>query len=108
MIFCVDFDGTLVENAWPEIGEPKWSIVNKVKEIQSKGHIVILWTCRENENLKKALDFCKEKLDLTFDFTNENVPALNEEFGNDCRKLGADYYIDDKNLSLSDFESLNI
>ena len=103
MVFCVDFDGTLVENAWPNIGEPKWDVVNKVKKLQSEGHIILLWTCRENENLKKALDFCKNTLGINITYANVNLPELNEKFGNDSRKLGADYYIDDKNLSIEEF-----
>ena len=108
MVFCVDFDGTLVENAWPEIGEPKWSVVNKVKQLQEQGHIILLWTCRENQALQNALDFCKNVLKLDIIYANVNLPELNELYGNDSRKLGADYYVDDRNLSLDEFINFKV
>ena len=33
-----------------------------------------------------------------FDAVNENLPERIALYNNDCRKIGADYYIDDKNL----------
>ena len=31
---AVDFDGTLFTNNWPNIGEPKWDVINRVKAEQ--------------------------------------------------------------------------
>lgn len=108
LVFAVDFDGTLVENKYPDIGEPKMSVINKVKELQSKGHEFILWTCRENSDLVPVLEFL-EKMDLHFKHINCNPQFRIEQFGGkDCRKVGADFYIDDKALSIVDFENLNI
>ena len=33
---------------------------------------------------------------LEFDAVNENLPEMIEWYGNDCRKVFADVYIDDK------------
>ena len=60
---------------------------------------LILRTCREGEMLQKAIDWCAE-WELYFDAHNENLPELTEKYGNDCRKIGADYYCDDKNYWL--------
>ena len=38
---------------------------------------------------------CKE-VGLVFDYVNENIPSRTKRFGNDCRKIGADIYLDDK------------
>lgn len=108
MVFAVDFDGTLCENNYPNVGEPKLEVINKVKELQSKGHTVILWTCRENIDLIPALEFL-EKMDLHFSHINCNPQFRIEQFdGKDCRKIGADFYIDDKALSINDFINLDI
>lgn len=42
---AVDFDGTIVENAWPGIGEFNHDAVNALKEIQTFAKIIV-WTCR--------------------------------------------------------------
>ena len=95
-IIAVDFDGTLSINArWPEIGDPnkplfEWLIKNK-----QAGRRIILWTCRCGDDLKAAVDFC-EKQGLVFDTINENLPELIDLYQNDCRKINADLYIDDK------------
>ena len=45
MIYAFDFDGTLCENAWPDIGEPKQDIINKAIFLREQGHELILWSC---------------------------------------------------------------
>lgn len=95
LIYCVDFDGTLCQSQFPDIGQPKWNVINFCKEQQRKGNILILFTCREGHHLKEALTFC-ESVGLHFEYVNENVPERIALFQNDCRKIGADYYIDDK------------
>lgn len=94
-IIAVDFDGTLFTEEYPNIGKPKWRVINWCKERQAKGDILILWTCREGEYLREAIEMCKE-VGLVFDYVNENVPLRTKRYGNDCRKIGADIYLDDK------------
>lgn len=108
LLFAVDFDGTLCENAYPNVGEPKLDVINKIKELQSQGHQFVLWTCRENCELIPVLEFLK-KMGLHFEWINSNPKYRIEQFdGRDCRKIGADYYIDDKALSITDFVNLKI
>ena len=47
--------------------------------------------------MQRAIDWCAD-YGLGFDAHNENLPELNELYGNDCRKIGADFYVDDKKL----------
>lgn len=49
-IIAVDFDGTLCENNWPEIGEPKKEVITYLKGRQAAGDKLILWTCRVEIN----------------------------------------------------------
>lgn len=95
-IIAVDFDGTLCENKWPEIGAPKKEIIVYLKSRQKQGDKLILWTCRVGEMLEKAVRWCKER-GLTFDAVNENLPEIIESFGSDTRKIFANEYIDDRN-----------
>lgn len=94
-VIAIDFDGVICENAWPDIGKARMVAVNEAKRRQASGAKLILWTCRSGELLSEAIGFCKA-LDLRFDAINENLPELTEKFGNNCRKVFADEYWDDK------------
>ena len=94
-IIAVDFDGTLHTGTWPEIGDVNMTVFNFCRNEQSNGARLILWTNRVGEQLEDAVAWCKER-GLEFDAVNENLPELIELYGNDCRKINADIYIDDK------------
>ncbi len=95
-VIAVDFDGTLCENKFPEIGEPKKDILDAVKKLKQQGNKIILWSCRSGQPLIKAVMWCAEQ-GLLFDAVNENLPEIIEMYGGDTRKVWADIYIDDKN-----------
>lgn len=95
-IIAVDFDGTLVEDNFPQIGVPIERVVDAVKARQAQGHKIILWTCRNGQALIDAKNFCKH-LGITFDAVNTNLPEVQRMFGNtDTRKVYANEYWDDK------------
>lgn len=106
-IVAVDFDGTLCENAFPEIGKPKYDVIKAVQEYQSYGWKTILWTCRNREALEEAVDWCKQH-GLEFDAINANLPEVQAMFGGDTRKVFADVYIDDKNVLLEEVDRSGI
>ena len=99
MIYAIDFDGTLCHSDYPEMGAPNNHVIEFCKQRKSEGHKLILWTCRSGKYLDEAVAWCEEQ-GLTFDAVNENLPEMIELFDNDCRKVFADYYIDDRNLVL--------
>ena len=94
MIIAVDFDGTLCESQFPDIGVPNTELINWLKGCQKEGVSLILWTCRCDEYLTQAVEWCKEH-GLVFDAVNDNLPRIIEKFGTNCRKVVADIYIDD-------------
>lgn len=100
-IIAVDFDGTLVENKWPEIGAPIEKNIAKVKAEQEAGAKIILWTNRIGEPLEKALAFC-EAQGIHLDAVNENLPEITKAFGTDCRKIFANEYWDDRAVLMSE------
>lgn len=93
---AVDFDGTLCENAWPNIGAPKMDMINYLISQQRTGWKLILWTCRSGAQLDEAVRWCKTH-GLVFDAVNKNLPERVKHFGDDPRKIGADAYLDDHN-----------
>lgn len=98
-IVAVDFDGTLVEDRFPEIGEPIQVMFQLCKQLKAVGVKLILWTSRDNDspqrNLDAAVGFCANQ-GLIFDAVNRNIPEVISLFHNDTRKVYADLYLDDK------------
>lgn len=99
-ILAVDFDGTLVENKFPEIGAIKEDVFTAVLAYQSAGWRIILWTCRTDNMLEDAVNFCKVN-GLIPDEVNRNIPEVQAVYGGDTRKVFANMYIDDRNGFLS-------
>lgn len=95
MIIAVDFDGTIVEHQYPEIGRPIPFAIETLLQLQKDNHRLLLWTVREGELLQEAIDYCAER-GLHFFAANENYPG--EDRTKAPRKLTADMFIDDRNL----------
>lgn len=55
---AIDFDGTLCENNYPDIGEPNWNVIYQAIQEQKHGAGLILWTCREGKLLYDAMEAC--------------------------------------------------
>src|SRR5690625_6697369 len=70
---AVDFDGTIVEDAYPKIGRPMIFAFDTMKRLQEDGHRLILWTYRHGDRLQEAVDFCKEN-GITFYAVNKSFP----------------------------------
>lgn len=99
-VIAVDFDGCLCTNKWPEIGEENRPAINELIRRKAKGDKLILWTCRTGQQLDDAVLWCGNH-GLEFDAINENLPGNKEKFKNDCRKVFAHEYWDDKAVFVS-------
>jgi len=95
-ILAIDFDGTIVEDAYPKIGKPRLFAFETLLKLQEEGHRLILWTYRSGKKLQEAVDFCKEN-DIDFYAVNKSYPE--ETLDNSIsRKIHADIFIDDRNF----------
>jgi len=93
---AIDFDGTIVEHAYPDIGEEKLFAFETLREMQKKGFRLILWTYRTGKELEEALEFCRQR-GVEFYAVNKSYPE--EVFDESVsRKIDADLFIDDKNI----------
>ena len=89
MLIAVDFDGTITNiGTYPHLGTINEKAVEVLKDLQTKGNQIILWTCRSGELLNNAIKACKD-CGLEFDYINESP------FETGSRKIVADIYIDD-------------
>lgn len=96
LIIAVDFDGTIVEDAYPRVGKPKTFAFETLKRLQADGHRLILWTYRCGTPLKEAVAFCKDH-GIVFYAVNSSFPE--EEYDTSkSRKINADVFIDDRNI----------
>lgn len=96
LIIAVDFDGTIVEDAYPNIGKPMLFAFETLRKLQSEGYRLILWTYRSGSKLEEAIAFCKEN-GIDFYAVNKSFPE--EEFDEKfSRKINADLFIDDRNI----------
>ncbi|GAK36714.1 MAG: BT0820 family HAD-type phosphatase [Bacteroides graminisolvens] len=97
MVIAIDFDGTIVEHRYPEIGKEIPFSVETLKMLQQDRHKLILWTVREGHLLDEAVQWCKER-GLEFYAVNRDYPEETREDRGFSRKLKADMFIDDRNL----------
>ncbi len=96
VIIAIDFDGTIVVDAYPKIGNPQLFAFETMKKLQAHGHRLILWTVRSGRSLEEAVAFCKEN-GIEFYAVNKNYEdeIIEDTTG---RKILADIFIDDRNV----------
>ena len=98
MIIAVDFDGTIVEHRYPQIGKEIPFAIATLKKLQKEHHLLILWSVREGKLLKEAVEYCRNR-GLEFYAVNSNLPEEEQESTSiRSRKVNADLYIDDRNV----------
>ncbi len=92
-IIALDFDGTVVTHAYPEVGEDIGA-VPVLKELVAQGDKLILWTMRHDQLLEDAVAwFHKHEIPLWA--INENPT---QERWTTSPKIHADLVIDDSAL----------
>lgn len=90
---ALDFDGTCVTHAYPEIGQDIGA-VPVIKELSERYHI-ILWTVRAGEHLKEAEQWFENNLIRLYG-VNENP----DQNWSKSPKAYANIYIDDAGLGI--------
>lgn len=96
MIFAVDFDGTIVDHEFPDIGKEKPGAIETLIALQKRGHKIIIWTCRCEPYITPIINWLK-KHNFVPDAVNSNIK---NDFihGFAYPKVLADVYIDDRNF----------
>lgn len=96
-ILAIDFDGTIVEEGYPDIGKEKKNAKLVINALYKLGFTIIINTCRAGEHEINARKFLQER-GIMYHYINENCPTRIERYDTDSRKISADLYIDDKNI----------
>ena len=98
MKIAVDFDGTIVEHAYPKIGKERPFAISTLKRLQTEHHVLMLWSVREGKLLDEAVEFCKER---GLEFFSVNGEIQGEDFGtqnNKTRIIETDMYRTNRNF----------
>lgn len=91
-IIAIDFDGTLADHKYPKIGHEIPLAVKTCRELQAAGHSLILLTMRSGDELRHAVEWCKERGLGGWYGVNENP---SQDSWTESRKVYAHHYIDD-------------
>ncbi len=98
MTIAVDFDGTIVEHRYPEIGKELPFATQTLRMLIEDRHKLILWSVREGKLLDDAVEWCRQR-GVEFYAVNKDFPEedleKNQTFS---RKIKADVWIDDRNV----------
>ena len=97
LVIAIDFDGTICDLSFPEVGRMKLDADTYINMLYDEGHHILIHTCRTGIYEGLAQTFLKEQ-EIHYHYINSNMPYMIELYGQDCRKLSADIYIDDKCL----------
>lgn len=99
MIIAVDFDGTIVEHKYPEIGEERPYAIEVLKMLEADRHKLVLWTMRDGKLLDDAVAWCAERGLKFYAVNSENSDMFDDPRDEHLsRKLNADVFIDDRNV----------
>lgn len=96
LTIAIDFDGTIVDDAYPKIGKPRIFAFETLTKLQEDGHRLILWTYRSGLRLEEAIEFCKNN-GVEFYAVNKSFPEEQFDYTK-SRKIHADLFIDDRNI----------
>jgi hypothetical protein len=97
LVLAVDFDGTIVEDRYPEIGKPLPFAIDTLKRLHADGHRIVLWTFRHGRPLRNAVEFV-ESQGVQLYAVNQSFPEESEQLDGYSRKIHADWFIDDRNI----------
>ena len=90
-VIAVDFDGTIVDFAYPNIGNDNPGAIKWMKRWIDEGAKIILYTIRDGKELQDAVNY----------LNSNNIPLYginnnpDQESWNKSKKIFANLYIDD-------------
>ncbi len=94
MVIAVDFDGTCVKHAYPDVGPENPGAAEVLRELVAAGHHLILYTMRSGKTLVDAIAWCSAN---GIQLLDANTNPRQAEW-TDSPKVYAHLYIDDAAL----------
>lgn len=97
----VDFDGTLCQWSYPDMGQPTPGARGAMKELKRMGLRVVVWTCRLSPEFNTEEERKEVMEDLHAWLKRNNIPYDEIDDGTNGKRLGC-VWIDDKATNYSD------
>lgn len=97
LVLAVDFDGTITEESFPEVGALRQNADVVLRKLYEDGHKIVINTCRTGK-YEGLAEYFLIKHEIPFHFINSNLPELITKYKQDSRKISADVYIDNRCL----------
>lgn len=91
-VIAVDFDGTIVQHMYPEIGETIDGALEGLHNLAMDGHYIVIWTCRVGKELIDVKNWL-DNHGVIYDAININAGCVNFPTG---PKIYYDILIDDR------------
>ena len=98
MIIAIDFDGTIVEDQFPDIGKMIPGARENINKLYADGYTIIIWSCRTGIKKSRAIEWLVMN-GIKFHYFNKSCQTnVAAHGGKDTRKVYANLYIDDRML----------
>lgn len=98
MKIAVDFDGTIVEHRYPEIGKERPFATATLRKLIDDGHKLVLWSVREGQLLEDAVEWCRKRGVYFYAVNQDYDDDIPEQNAHYSRKLKVQLFIDDRNV----------
>lgn len=98
MKIAVDFDGTIVEHRYPEIGKERPFATATLRKLIDDGHKLVLWSVREGQLLEDAIEWCRKRGVYFYAVNQDYDDDAPEQNAHYSRKLKVQLFIDDRNV----------
>lgn len=90
----IDFDNTIAEDNFPQIGAPKPNVKEALEQLKENGYTIRIFSCRTNQ-LSNDKNPEEEKSKIEAWLTENQIPFDGVEMGTEGKPF-AGHYIDDK------------
>ena len=98
MKIAVDFDGTIVEHRYPEIGKERPFATATLRKLIDDGHKLVLWSVREGQLLEDAVEWCRKRGVYFYAVNQDYDDDIPEQNAHYSRKLKVQLFIDDRTV----------
>ena len=99
-ICVIDFDGTISEFAYPDMGKPKEGVKEALQAIKDMGYEIHILSCRTNVEIHKFPIDRQEEVRHMKEYLEEHEIPYDEVLNKD--KPLATWYIDDRGIGFRD------
>ena len=99
-ILLIDFDGTICEFAYPDMGKPKPNVKESLQKLRDMGWRIHILSCRTNVELRKYPIDRQEQVRMMEAYLDKHEIPYDEVLNKD--KPLAAWYIDDRAIAFRD------